>query len=257
MELLAKDIEFAIGDQKILKGISMTLEDKEIIGIIGPNGSGKSTFLKCVYRILHPTAGTITLNGRKLDEMSYRESALQMAVVAQHNQYSFDFTVMDIVLMGRMPHKRILDADTPKDYEIARAALAKVGMEQMETRSFLTLSGGEQQRVVLARALTQESECLILDEPTNHLDIKFQLETMEIVRDAHVTSMIAVHDLNLAAQFCHRLIAVQHGEVVAVGTPKDVLTEAFVEKLYGVKCRVLEGPTPGSIHIMFTETIKE
>ena len=146
----------------------LDVQDREIVGLIGPNGSGKSTLLKCIYRTLHPNAGHIELNGRSLDELSFRESALQMAVVAQHNQYQFDFSVMDIVLMGRMPHKKLLEGDSPEDYTIARRALEQVGMDHMETRNFLSLSGGEQQRVILARALTQESPCLILDEPTNH-----------------------------------------------------------------------------------------
>ena len=179
-----------------------------------------------------------------------------MAVVAQHNQYQFDFTVMDIVLMGRMPHKKLLEGDTPEDYTIARRALAQVGMDHMETRNFLSLSGGEQQRVILARALTQESPCLILDEPTNHLDIKYQLEMLEIVRDAGVTVLMAVHDLNLASQFCHRLVAIDRGQVVGTGTPKELLTPEFIQNLYGVHSRIVEGPTEDSIHIIFTETVK-
>ena len=256
MNLQVEQVAFGIGQTQILQGIDLEVQDREIVALIGPNGSGKSTLLKCIYRTLHPNAGRIELNGRSLDELSFRESALQMAVVAQHNQYQFDFTVMDIVLMGRMPHKKLLEGDTPEDYTIARQALAQVGMDHMETRNFLSLSGGEQQRVILARALTQESPCLVLDEPTNHLDIKYQLEMLEIVRDAGVTVLMAVHDLNLASQFCHRLVAIDRGQVVGTGTPKELLTPEFIQNLYGVHSRIVEGPTKDSIHIIFTETVK-
>ena len=170
MELLAEAIEMTFGKKAILKGIDFSLKNKEFLGIIGPNGSGKSTLLKCIYRVQKPTAGKIFFNGKNLDELSYRESALQLAVVAQHNAYNFDFTVLDVVLMGRSPHKKMLQRDNLEDYALARKALAVVGLADFEERSFSTLSGGEQQRVILARALTQQTECLVLDEPTNHLD---------------------------------------------------------------------------------------
>ena len=256
MDIQVEQVTFGIGNVEILYGVDIAVKDREIVGLIGPNGSGKSTLLKCIYRTLNPNSGNIMLNGRSLDELSFRESALQMAVVAQHNQYQFDFTVMDIVLMGRMPHKKLLEGDTPEDYTIARQALAQVGMDHMETRSFLSLSGGEQQRVILARAITQESPCLVLDEPTNHLDIKYQLEMLEIVRDAGVTVLMAVHDLNLASQFCHRLVALEKGRVIGTGTPKELLTPEFIQNLYVVHSRIVEGPTEDSIHIIFTETVK-
>ena len=238
MEILAEAVKFFAGKKEILKGIDFTLKDKEFVGIIGPNGSGKSTFLKCVYRVQNPSAGEIYLNGQKLDEMSYRESALQLAVVAQHNFYSFDFDVMNVVLMGRSPHKKILERDNLKDYQIARQALKIVGMEAYEKRSFATLSGGEQQRVILARALTQQTECLILDEPTNHLDIKYQLQIMDIVKGLNATVVAAIHDLNIAAMYCDRIVAIKDGQVVAVGTPRELLTEQFIYDMYEVKSRV-------------------
>ena len=169
MELQIESVNYGINDFQILKNINFMVCKDEIVGVIGPNGSVKSTLLKCMYRTLHPNSGKIILNGRSLDELSFRESALQMAVVAQHNQYQFDFTVMDIVLMGRMPHKKLLEGDTPKDYKIAEQALDKVGIAHMQQRNFLSLSGGEQQRVILARALTQETPCLVLDLSLIHI----------------------------------------------------------------------------------------
>ena len=186
------------GKGDIVQDVSFALEAGTLTALLGPNGSGKSTFLKCVYRVQKPTTGKIYFNGKKLDEFSYRESALKLAVVAQHNFYNFDFSVLDVVLMGRSPHKKMMERDNAEDYKIARDALRVVGLEEFGERNFSTLSGGEQQRVILARALTQQTECLVLDEPTNHLDIKYQLEIMDIVKSLDVTVIAAVHDLNLS-----------------------------------------------------------
>lgn len=251
MELLADAVQMFIGGRQILKAIDIQLRNKEFLGIIGPNGSGKSTFLKCVYRVMKPTAGTIRLDGRELDELSYRESALRLAVVAQHNFYSFDFTVLEVVLMGRSPHKKMLERDNPSDYAIARAALVKVGMEGFEERNFSTLSGGEQQRVILARALTQQTECLVMDEPTNHLDIKYQLQIMDIVKALDVTVIAAVHDLNMAAMYCDRLVALKDGQIMGAGTPEELLTESFIYDMYGVESRVRKDPETERIHIVY------
>lgn len=251
MEILAEAVKMAFGSKTILHGIDFTLHNKEFVGIIGPNGSGKSTFLKCVYRVQKPTDGRISFNGKNLDELSYRESALQLAVVAQHNVYSFDFSVLEVVLMGRSPHKKILEHDNLEDYKIARKALATVGLADFEERSFATLSGGEQQRVILARALTQQTECLVLDEPTNHLDIKYQLQIMDIVKALDLTVVAAVHDLNIAAMYCDRLVAIKSGQVVGLGTPRELLTERFIYDMYGVRCRVDEEENTGRINIVY------
>lgn len=250
MEILTKAVKMCFGPKEILKGIDFDLKHKEFVGIIGPNGSGKSTFLKCVYRIQKPTSGDIYFDGKHLDELSYRESALKLAVVAQHNFYSFDFNVLEVVLMGRSPHKKILERDNLKDFEIAREALKTVGMEGFEKRSFGTLSGGEQQRVILARALTQQTECLVLDEPTNHLDIKYQLQIMDIVKGLNLTVVAAIHDLNIAAMYCDRLIAIRDGQVVGMGTPKELLTEEFIYDMYEVRSRVSEDEE-GHVHIRY------
>ncbi len=250
MEILAEAVKLFIGGKQILQGIDFHLKPKEFLGIIGPNGSGKSMFLKCLYRVQKPTAGKITLNGRALEELSYRESALQLSVVAQHNFYSFDFSVLDVVLMGRSPHKRLLERDNADDYEIAHRALRTVGMQECAERSFSSLSGGEQQRVILARALTQEAECMILDEPTNHLDIKYQLQIMDIVKKLDLTVVSAIHDLNIAALYCDRLIAIKKGSVVGSGTPRELLTEDFIQELYEVQAKV-ETSADGRIYIRY------
>ena len=231
MEILAEALKMAFGNKQVLKGIDFSLKDKEFVGIIGPNGSGKSTFLKCLYRVQKPTSGKL------LDELSYRESALQLAVVAQHNNYSFDFSVLEVVLMGRAPHKKMLERDNADDYIIAHKALSVVGLAGFEKRSFSSLSGGEQQRVILARALTQQTECLVLDEPTNHLDIKYQLQIMDIVKSLNLTVVAAMHDLNIAAMY-DRLVAIKNGQVVGIGTPCDLLQESFIYDTYDIRCHV-------------------
>lgn len=182
MKLEAKDIEAVLGGNDILRGVSLEVEPNEFVGIIGPNGSGKSTLLKCIYRVLKPQAGIVKLDGTDIRELSYKKSAQSIAVLAQHNYYNFEFSVQDVVLMGRSPHKRAMERDNAQDYAIVAQALETVGMADMAKRSFSTLSGGEQQRVILARALAQQTPCLILDEPTNHLDITYQLELMDIVQ---------------------------------------------------------------------------
>lgn len=222
MNLSTENIRLSYGAQEILKGVSINGNTGEFIGIIGPNGSGKSTLLKCIYRILKPHAGQVFLDGEELSGISIRNSAKKMAVVAQHNYYNFDFSVMEVVLMGRAPHKKTMERDNAKDFQIAQKALETVEMEGFANRSFSTLSGGEQQRVILARALAQQTPCLILDEPTNHLDITHQIQLMKIVKNLKVTVISAVHDLNIAAMFCDRLYVLQDGEIVGQGTPQDI-----------------------------------
>ena len=199
MNIQTDNIQVSFGSKTILQDISLDIRNKEFVGIIGPNGSGKSTFLKCLYRVLQPNHGKIFFDGTEMSSLSHRDTALKMAVVAQHSTVNFDFSVLEMVLMGRSPYKGLLDRDQIDDYKIARHALAQVGLSDFESRNFNTLSGGEQQRVILARALAQRTECLVLDEPTNHLDIKYQLELMTIVKRLDATVVAAIHDLNLAA----------------------------------------------------------
>lgn len=250
MEIISEQVKKFIGNKEILKGINIDVKNKEFLGIIGPNGSGKSTFLKCIYRILKPSEGKILFNGKNIDELSFRQTALDLAVVAQHNFYNFDFKVLDVVLMGRSPHKKILERDNEIDYKIARNALGKVGLKDFVERNFTTLSGGEQQRVILARALTQETESLILDEPTNHLDIKYQLQIMDIVKSLNLTVIAAIHDLNIAAMYCDRLVALKDGQIVGAGKPKDLLTEKFIKDLYEVDTKIEALPND-NINIRF------
>ena len=250
MNIQTDAIQVSFGSKMILHDISLAIQDKEFVGIIGPNGSGKSTFLKCLYRVLQPSGGKIYFDGSELSSLSHRDRALKMAVVAQHSTVNFDFSVLEMVLMGRSPYKGLLDRDQLDDYEIARHALAEVGLSDFESRNFNTLSGGEQQRVILARALAQRTECLVLDEPTNHLDIKYQLELMTIVKRLDATVVSAIHDLNLAAIYCDRIIALKDGHIVCSGIPQEVLTAETIRHIYGVSATVQTLPN-GRLNIIY------
>lgn len=251
MNICATDIKMEIGNNEILKGVSIDSKNREFIGIIGPNGSGKSTLLKCIYRILKPNNGCIMLGEEDISKMSVKETAKKLAVVAQHNYYNFDFSVGEVVLMGRSPHKKSLEPDNSEDYDIVNESLEKVGMLGFKNRSFSTLSGGEQQRVILARALAQQTPCLILDEPTNHLDIKYQLSLLNIVKSLNLTIISAIHDLNIASMYCDRLFVMKNGRIVGMGTPQEVLTKEFIKEIYDIDVEIVYD-SKGDLHILYS-----
>ena len=234
MNIKAENINITLEKNNILKGINIEVDNKEVVGIIGPNGSGKSTLLKCIYRVLKPNDGAILLDSVDIKDMPVKESSKRLAVLSQHNNYNFDFTVKDIVLMGRSPHKKFMERDNKEDYDIVNEALKKVDMLEFKDRSFQSLSGGEQQRVILARALAQQPQCLILDEPTNHLDIKYQLQLMRIVKNLNIEVIAAIHDLNIAAMYCDKIYVLKDGEVIKYGNPKNVLTKELIKEVYEV-----------------------
>ncbi len=250
MKITVQQLEKSLGGRSVLQNVTLDIPENKTLGILGPNGSGKSTLLRCICRVLQPEGGAILLDGQPLQRYSVRQSARQMAVVAQHNTYNFDFTVRDIVLMGRSPHKRAFERDNARDYEIAAQSLTQVGLAGYGDRSFASLSGGEQQRVILARALAQQTPCLLLDEPTNHLDIRYQLQLMELVHGLGRTVIAAVHDLNIAAMYCDTLAVMQAGRIVATGTPKEILTPELIQQVYGVHARVLQDEN-GVPYILF------
>lgn len=250
MEIKAEHIKIALGRADILRDVSMIVKDRQFVGIIGPNGSGKSTLLKCIYRVLHPDEGTVYLDDQMLGKMTTKESARKLAVVAQHNYYNFDFTIEEVVLMGRSPHKKNMERDNAEDYRIVNECIDKVGMSQFRGRSFSTLSGGEQQRIILARALAQQTQCIVLDEPTNHLDIKYQLQLLDIVKDQKLTVVSAIHDLNIAAMYCDYLYAMKDGVIVHQGSVEQVLTPDIIRELYEVEADVSTNKF-GKLHVTY------
>lgn len=250
MEIRTDDLHAMLGGTEILHGIDFTAGDRSLVGVIGPNGSGKSTLLKCIYRVLKPSAGAVFVDGQPLSEYRVRDSAKKIAVLAQHNFYNFEFTVQDVVLMGRAPHKRALERDSAADFKIVHEAMERVGVAPLRDRLFSTLSGGEQQRVLLARALAQQTPCLILDEPTNHLDIKYQLELLDLVRSLDRTVIAAIHDLNIAAMYCDTIFVMQSGRIVAAGAPRDVLTRSLIRSVYEVDADVFTD-SDGLLRVLF------
>jgi len=251
MEIRAEHVAVSIGGKPIIRDVSAEVRNREFVGIVGPNGSGKSTFLKSIYRALKPTGGAIWLGEKPLSQVTLRESARMLGVMTQMSSLNFDFRVEEVVLMGRTPHKRMMEQDTPEDLRLVREALALTGMDGCADRKFNTLSGGERQRVLMARVLTQQPQAMILDEPTNHLDIQYQLQLLQTVRSLGIEVFAALHDLNLALTFCDRIFVMSGGEVVASGAPGDVLTEELIREVFHVEALVSEHPRLGRKSVVF------
>ena len=252
MRVQAENISVTVDKKKtLLQDVGLEVLDGEIVGLIGPNGSGKSSLLKSIYRVLKPEVGLITLDGEDVYRLSTVESAKRMAVVRQESSVEFDFTVREMVFMGRAPHKTLFQTDTAEDERICADALALVGMGDQGQRSFFTLSGGEKQRVMIARALAQQAKFLVLDEPTNHLDVRYQLQIMDLVKRLEMTVLAALHDLNIAAMYCDRLYVMDNGIIVASGRTEEVLSAALIRDVFGVEAEVVIHPRTGKKHIVY------
>jgi iron complex transport system ATP-binding protein len=253
--LRAERVSFAYraGAPLVVDQVSLAVAPGDMVGVLGPNGSGKTTLLKMLSGTLTPTAGTIQFDRRPLADWKRRELARRIALVPQETLAPFDFTVLDIVLMGRFPHLGAFALEGPADLAIAREALASTGTSAFEDRPFATLSGGEKQRVVIAGALAQSPELLLLDEPSASLDLGHQFDVQQLLtalnRDRGVTMVLSTHDLNLAAALCRQLILLRGGRVIAQGPTEDVLTPATVRALYGVDADVQRHPTAGHLTV--------
>ena len=244
-------VSWRIAGTRIVDEVSLRCPSGSFVGLIGPNGSGKSSLLRMIYRVLQPEAGQIELDGAAIWRLSTRQAAQRIGVVLQEHGGEFDFSVREMVLMGRSPHQNAFERDSDDDRRIVATALDQVGMTAFADRSFLTLSGGEKQRVLVARALAQQTRFLVLDEPTNHLDIYYQLEVLDLVRGLGVTTLSALHDLNIAALYCDYLYVLKGGRVVASGVPETVLTPELIARVYGVKAEVSLSPVTGRPHVVF------
>jgi iron complex transport system ATP-binding protein len=239
-----------IAGRRIVDDIDIEVPNGCFVGLLGANGSGKSTILKAIYRVHRPVAGQVLLDGVDLLSMRHKDAARRIAVVAQETTVEFDFTVFEMVMIGRTPHKRAFDRDGELDRTIVGQAIERVGCEDLSNRSFNTLSGGEKQRVLIARAIAQGADHLILDEPTNHLDIRYQLEVLELVAGFEMTVLAALHDLSLAALFCDTVCLLADGRVVTSGPPKEVITAEMVRHAYGADVLVVEHPETGTPHLI-------
>ena len=244
LSLSADDVSFryAAGGPLVVDGVTIRLTDGTLAGILGPNGSGKTTLLRLLSGTRRPSSGRVRLGDRPLDELSRREIARHIAVVPQETELAFEYSALEIVLMGRHPHLGLFTVEGPADIRIAQDALAATGTASLAARPFHQLSGGEKQRVVIAAALAQSAQLLLLDEPTASLDLGYQLEVSSLLqrlnRDHGVTMAISTHDLNLAASVCRELILMRDGRVIATGPTNDVLTPDNVRRLYDVEADV-------------------
>jgi len=253
--LHATDLAFSYrGGLPVLDGVSLSVARGAIVGLIGPNGSGKTTLIRLLNGTLTPARGSVTLDGVPLTALSRRDLARQVAVVPQETQVTFDFSALEIVLMGRYAHLGAFALEGPGDVSIARHALSATGTAALEARQFATLSGGEKQRVVIASALAQSSDILLLDEPTTALDIGFQHEIASLLvhlnRERGTTLVVSTHDLNLAAMLCSELVLMKSGRVLAQGPTGDVLTAANIRRLYGVDADVAFHPRAGHLTVV-------
>jgi iron complex transport system ATP-binding protein len=233
----------------VLQDVSFQVRKGEFVGVIGPNGSGKTTLLKILYRLLTPQRGEVLFDHLSLKKMSRGEIAKKIAVVAQEAYPAFPFRVIEMVLMGRSPYLGHLMFESPKDLEIAKRAMEWTEILPISQRPIDELSGGERKRVYIARALAQEPEVILLDEPTTNLDIHHQVESLDLVlslnREKGLTILMASHDLNLASEYCDRLILLQHGKIFHMGPPDEVMTRENIEKVYGCQVWVDRNPVSG------------
>lgn len=242
MKLTIEHLNLSIKQRTLLEDISLKTKDSQFVGLIGANGSGKSTLLKTIYKTLKPDSGEIYLDELNILHSSEKKVAQNLSVVSQFNELSFDLTVKQMVFLGRTPHKRLLEQENKQDLQIVEHALKTTNLLDYQDRSFLSLSGGEKQRVILARAIAQDPQFMILDEPCNHLDIRYQLEIMEIVKNLDIGILAALHSLEDACRYCDELYVLKHGNIISHGKPKEILTETLIEEVYGVKCKIYQNP---------------
>ncbi|MGW0122459.1 ABC transporter ATP-binding protein [Streptomyces sp. NPDC003327] len=253
--LRAERVSRTAGGALVLDGVSLAPRPGTVTGLLGPNGSGKSTLLRLLAGVSAPDTGVVTLDGDPMRTIPRRAVAQRLATVEQHADTQVDLTVADIVRLGRVPHRRAWSGPSAADAAAVRSALARTGLTDRAHRNWRTLSGGERQRVQIARALAQEPRELLLDEPTNHLDIQHQLELLSLIAGLRLTTVVALHDLNLAALHCARLVVLKEGRVVAAGEPHEVLTEELIADVYGVRAAVTRPGPDGRPHVRFLGTL--
>ncbi|MEV5172325.1 ABC transporter ATP-binding protein [Streptomyces flaveolus] len=248
MRLDIDQVTIEAAGARLVDRVRLAADSGTFVGLVGPNGSGKSTLLRTVYRALWPAAGAVRLDGDDLHAMDPRAAARALAALPQESSAEFNFTVAEVVAMGRLPHRGRTAAS---DREICARAMDRTGVAHLADRGFPGLSGGEKQRVLIARALAQQPRVLILDEPTNHLDIAHQLDVLALVRDSGLTVLAALHDLNLAAAHCDVLYVIDKGRIVAAGPPHDVLRPALLAEVFGIRAHPVRHPGTGAVQLLF------
>jgi len=251
-----ENVNFWYLENQVLRDLNFSITDGEFVGIIGPNGAGKSTLLKLINRLLIPGKGRISLHRKPLRFYSPKELARLIGYVQQDFSTTFNYTALDIVLMGRFPHQKALAFDTAEDVRISLQAMESTDCHYLKSRDFHTLSGGEKQRVVLASALAQEPQILLLDEPTSSLDLRHQVHFYQILlklkNERKMTILTVTHDINLAVQFCERIIILKEGAIVADGLTRNILQKEILQYTYDVLVQILPNPANG-LPLIFPE----
>ena len=254
--LSVNNLECQLGGETILRRVTFDVPDGDFLGVIGPNGAGKTTLIRAVSGIIPLTAGQVLLSGKAVETMSPREIALQAACLLQDAPIDVSFTVEEVVLMGRTPHLTRFGHETEADRAVAREAMRRADVEHLKDRLITEISGGERQRALIAMCLAQEPRLLLLDEPTVHLDIAHQLAALDLLwalhRERGLTVVAVFHDLNLAAEYCHRLMLLDAGRIAALGEVEDVLTAAQINSVYGSRIQVETNPVSGRPHVILT-----
>lgn len=253
-EITIKDLLWKYGDETILDGISLEINKGKFYSILGPNGSGKTTLLKNMLKILSPEKETIYIADTDIYRINAKEMAKKVGSVPQDTSVDFDFSTLDIVLMGRTPYLKRFEVEGEKDLQLAREAMEMTDTWRFKDKSIKSLSGGERQRVIVARAIVQQTEILLLDEPISHLDIHHQVELLDTVhnlcRDRRITVGAVLHDLNMAAQYSDYLILLHGGKIVCIGTPEEVMTKEVIEKVYQMECCIIKNPVTNKPHVI-------
>ncbi len=250
----AKNLHAGYQEADVIRGLSLKIEPGDFTGIIGPNGSGKTSFLRSLSRALKPREGIVLLSGTDIYEMSSRRVARELAVVPQDSPSAFDFCALEVVLMGRNPHLGRLETTGTRDLEITRQAMERANIWHLADRPVTELSGGERQRVIIAQALAQSPRVLLLDEPTQHLDIHHQLSLLRLLSEMcgeGLATVMVMHDINLAAQYCREMIMVRDGKEFARGSPSEVLTQSNIMEVFGVDSIVTRHAVTGRPNVLF------
>jgi iron complex transport system ATP-binding protein len=252
--LQAERVDFSYYDGLVLRELSLTLAEGELVGLLGPNGSGKTTLLNVLSGLLAPKRGQVLLWGEDVQRMDRRQIARRLAVVPQELEMPFGFSAYEMVMLGRTPHVRPLVGVQRRDRDMVLEKMRLTNTQEIAERPFSDLSGGERQRVILAMALAQESEILLLDEPVVHLDISHQIEIMEMIKDLNqrhnLTVLASMHDLNLAALYFDRLVLLDRGSVVSQGKPDQVLNEETLRRVFGAAVKVQRHPTRSTPNVV-------
>lgn len=249
--LSVSNISWSAGNNQILTDISFHIPVGSFTGMLGPNGAGKSSLLRCLYKYITPASGQIKFNNQDITNLSNQEFARHVAVVLQHTPQQFNLSVFDVVALGLIPHKSMFSNNSSDDLRLIETAIDQVGLSDKTKIDFETLSGGEKQRVMIARAIVQRPLLLLMDEPTSHLDVKYQIQIMELAKSLGITIIASFHDINLASALCDQLLILKQGRLHTVGKPKEVITEAMLSSVFDVCTRVTEHPQHHAPHVTY------